>query len=86
MAVIMNGDSKNEIVSRVVVESGGAVKTRFDNMKSILLDMYFMGFDARAYRVSDIVSGMNDLGYSDWDEVPKKVQACLICDNYRFEG
>lgn len=41
------------------------MKTRFDNMKAITLDMYFMGIDARAYRVSHIVSDMNDLGYDD---------------------
>ena len=82
----MNTDSKNEIVGRVVVEGAGTVKkARFDNMRSILLDMYFMGLDTRAYRVSSIVSGMNDLGYDGWDEVPKKVQARLICDNYKFE-
>lgn len=54
-------------------------------MKAILLDMYFMGFDARAYRVSSIVSDMNDLGYGDWGKVPKKVQARLMYDNYKFE-
>lgn len=85
MAVIVNGDNKIEIVDRVVVESGGTVKTRFDNMRSILLDMYFMGLDARAYCVSDIVSAMNNLGYGDWGEVPKKVQARLMYDNYRLE-
>ena len=85
MAVIVDGDNKIEIVNRVIVESDGIVKTRFDNMRSILLDMYFMGLDTRAYRVSSIVSGMNDLGYDDWGEVPKKVQARLICDNYKFE-
>nr|UWI07254.1 MAG: hypothetical protein [Bacteriophage sp.] len=85
MAVIVDGGNKNEVVNRAIVESDGIVKTRFDNMKSILLDMYFMGLDTRAYRVSSIVSGMNDLGYDDWDEVPRKVQACLIRDNYRFE-
>ena len=41
------------------------MKTRLDIMKSILLDMYFMGIDARAYHVSHIVSDMNDLGYDD---------------------
>lgn len=61
------------------------VRTRFDNMRSILLDMYFMGLDARAYRVSSIVSDMNDLGYGDWAKVPKEVQARLIYDNYKFE-
>lgn len=61
------------------------MKTRFDNMKAILLDMYFMGFDARAYYVSSIVSDMNDLGYGDWGKVPKKVQARLMYDNYKFE-
>lgn len=85
MAVIANGDSRIEIVNRVIVEGDGTVKTRFDNMGSILLDMYFMGFDTRAYCVSDIVSDMNDLGYSDWGEVPKRVQARLIYDNYKFE-
>ena len=52
----MNTDNKNEIVGRVVVGGAGtAKKARLDNMSSILLDMYFMGFDARAYRVSGIV-------------------------------
>lgn len=54
-------------------------------MKSILLDMYFMGFDAREYLVSGIVTDMNDLGYDDWAKVPQKVQACLMYDNYRLE-
>lgn len=85
MAVIMNGDNKIEIVNRVIVESDGTVKTRLDNMRSILLDMYFMGFDARAYRVSGIVTDMNDLGYGDWAKVPQKVQARLMYDNYRLE-
>lgn len=85
MAVIANGDNKIEIVNRVIVESDGAVKTRLDNMRSILLDMYFMGFDARAYRVSGIVADMNDLGYGDWAKVPRKVQARLMYDNYRLE-
>ena len=67
----MNTDSKNEIVVRVVVEGvGTAKKARLDNMRSILLDMYFMGFDARAYCVSGIVTDMNDLGYDDWAKVP----------------
>ena len=44
------------------------MKTRFDNMKSILLDMYWMGFDARAYHVSNIVSDMNALGYEKCDD------------------
>lgn len=86
MAVIVSGDNKIEIVNRVMVESDGAVKTRFDNMRSILLDMYFMGLDTRAYRVSNMVSDMDNLGYGDWSKVPKKVQARLICDNYKFEG
>lgn len=82
----MNTDNKNEIVGRVVVEGDGtAKKARFDNMRSILLDMYFMGFDARAYRVSGIVADMNDLGYDDWAKVPQKVQARLMYDNYRLE-
>lgn len=82
----MNTDSKNEIVGRVVVEGDGiAEKARLDNMGSILLDMYFMGFDARAYCVSGIVSDMIDLGYDDWAEVPQKVQARLMYDNYRLE-
>lgn len=85
MAVIANGDNKIEIVNRVTVESGGTVKTRLDNMRSILLDMYFMGFDARAYCVSGIVTDMNDLGYDDWAKVPQKVQARLMYDNYRLE-
>lgn len=85
MAVIVDGGNKIEIVNRVIVESDGIVKTRFDNMKSILLDMYFMGFDARAYRVSGIVTDMNDLGYDDWAKVPQKVQARLMYDNYRLE-
>lgn len=59
------------------------MKTRFDNMKSILLDMYWMGLDARAYHVSNIVSDMNDLGYENWDNVPQKVQAYLVYANYR---
>lgn len=59
------------------------MKTRFDNMKSILLDMYWMGFDARAYHVSNIVSDMNDLGYENWDNVPQKVRAVLVYANYR---
>ena len=61
------------------------MKTRFDNMKSILLDMYFMGIDARAYRVSHIVSDMNDFGYDDWDEMPQKLQAYLVHANYRLD-
>lgn len=83
----MNTDNKNEIVGRVVVEGDGTAKkkARLDNMRSILLDMYFMGFDARAYRVSGIVSDMNDLGYDDWAKVPQKVQARLMYDNYRLE-
>ena len=82
----MNTDNKNEIVGRVVVEGAGtAKKARLDNMRSILLDMYFMGFDARAYRVSGIVADMNDLGYDDWAKVPQKVQARLMYDNYRLE-
>lgn len=82
----MNTDNKNEIVGRVVVEGDGtAEKARLDNMRSILLDMYFMGFDARAYRVSSIVTDMNDLGYDDWAKVPQKVQARLMYDNYRLE-
>lgn len=85
MAVIANGDSKIEIVNRVIVESEGTVETRFDNMKAILLDMYWMGIDARAYHVSSIVSDMNDLGYEVWDRVPQRVQARLMDDNYRFE-
>ena len=85
MAVVANGDNKVEIVNRVIVESEGTVKTRFDNMRSVLLDMYFMGFDARAYYVSSIVSDMNDLGYGIWDRVPQRVQARLMYDNYRFE-
>lgn len=85
MAVIVDCDNKIEIVNRVIVESDGIVKTRFDNMRSILLDMYFMGFDARAYRVSGIVTDMNDLGYDDWAKVPQKVQARLMYDNYRLE-
>ena len=58
---------------------------RLDNMRSILLDMYFMGFDARAYRVSGIVTDVNNLGYDDWAKVPQKVQARLMYDNYRLE-
>lgn len=85
MAVIVNGDNKIEVVDRVIVESEGTVKTRFDNMRSVLLDMYWMGIDARAYHVSSIVSDMNDLGYEDWDNVPQRVQARLMYDNYRFE-
>lgn len=85
MAVIANGDNTIEIVNRVIVESEGTVKTRFDNMRSVLLDMYFMGLDARAYHVSNIVSDMNGLGYEDWDNVPQRVQARLMYDNYRFE-
>lgn len=82
----MNTDNKNEIVGRVVAEGGETVKkARLDNMKSILLDMYFMGFDARAYRVSGMVTDMNDLGYGNWAEVPQKVQARLMYDNYRLE-
>ena len=82
----MNTDSKNEIVGRVVVEGAGtAKKARFDSMRSILLDMYFMGFDARAYCVSGMVTDMNDLGYDDWARVPQKVQARLMYDNYRLE-
>ena len=72
-------------VGRVMVGGDGIVKTRFDNMRSILLDMYFMGLDTRAYCVSNIVSDMNYLGYSDWGGVPKRVQARLIYDNYKFE-
>nr|DAT65272.1 MAG TPA: hypothetical protein [Caudoviricetes sp.] len=83
---MVNTDSKSGIVGRVVVEGvGTAGKARFDNMRSILLDMYFMGFDARAYRVSGIVSDMDDLGYDDWARVPQKVQARLMYDNYRLE-
>lgn len=83
----MNTDNKNEIVGRVVVEGAGTAKkkARLDNMRSILLDMYFMGFDARAYRVSGIVTDMNDLGYDDWAKVPQRVQARLMYDNYRLE-
>lgn len=82
----MNTDDRNEIVCRVVVESAGLVKkARLDNMRSILLDMYFMGVDARAYRVSGMVTDMNDLGYDDWARVPQRVQARLMYDNYRFE-
>lgn len=82
----MNTDNKNEIVVRVVVEGAGTVKkARLDNMRSILLDMYFMGFDARAYCVSGVVTDMIDLGYGDWAKVPQKVQARLMYDNYRFE-
>lgn len=82
----MSTDNKNEIVGRVVVEGAvTAKKSRLDNMKSILLDMYFMGFDAREYLVSGIVTDMNDLGYDDWAKVPQKVQACLMYDNYRLE-
>lgn len=62
------------------------MKTRFDNMKSILLDMYWLGFDTRAYHVSSMVSDMNNLGYEDWDSVPRRVRACLIYDNYKFEN
>ena len=61
------------------------MKTRFDNMKSILLDMYWMGLDTRAYHVSNIVSDMNDLGYENWDNVPQKVQARLVYANYRCD-
>lgn len=71
MAVTTNGDNKIEI--------------GFDNMGSILLDMYFMGFDARAYCVSGMVADMNNLGYDDWAKVPQKVQARLMYDNYRLE-
>lgn len=86
MAVIVNGGNRIEVVDRVMVEGDGIVKTRFDNMRSILLDMYFMGFDARAYCVSGIVSDMIDLGYDDWAGVPRRVRARLLYDNYRFEG
>lgn len=86
MAVTTNGDNKIEIVNRIIVEGAGTVKkARLDNMRSILLDMYFMGFDARAYCVSGIVTDMNDLGYDDWAKVPQKVQARLMYDNYRLE-
>lgn len=85
MAVIVNGGNTIEIVNRVVVESDGIVESRFDNMRSILLDMYWMGLDARAYCVSDIVSDMNDLGYENWGSVPQRVQARLMYDNCRFE-
>ena len=61
------------------------METRFDNMKSILLDMYWMGFDARAYHVSNIVSDMNNLGYENWDDVPQKVRADLFYANYRCD-
>ena len=61
------------------------MKARFDNMKSILLDMYFMGLDTRAYHVSNIVSDMNDLGYDDWAKVPQKLQAYLVHANYRLD-
>ena len=61
------------------------MKTRFDNMKAILLDMYWMGLDTRAYHVSNIVSDMNDLGYENWDNVPQKVQARLVYANYRCD-
>lgn len=61
------------------------MKTRFDNMKSILLDMYRMGLNTRAYHVSNIVSDMNDLGYEDWDNVPQIVQAHLVYANYRCD-
>lgn len=61
------------------------MKTRFDDMKSILLDLYWMGVDARAYCVSGIVSGMNGLGYGNWGDVPRGVQTRLMYDNYRFE-
>ena len=61
------------------------MKTRSDNMKSIMLDMYFMRIDARAYHVSHIVSDMNDLGYDDWAKVPLKLQAYLVHANYRFD-
>lgn len=82
----MNTDNKNEIVGRFVVEGAVTVKkSRLDNMRSILLDMYFMGFDAREYLVSGIVTDMNDLGYDDWAKVPQKVQARLMYDNYRLE-
>ena len=59
------------------------MKTRFDNMKSILLGMYWMGLDTRAYHVSNIVSDMIDLGYENWDNVPQNVQAYLLYANYR---
>lgn len=72
-------------MDRVVVGSEGFVKTRFDNMGLVLLDMYFMGLDARAYCVSGIVSDMGGLGYEDWGDVPQGVQARLMYDNYRFE-
>lgn len=83
----MDTDNKNEIVGRVVVEGEETAgkRARLDNMRSILLDMYFMGFDARAYLVSGVVTDMNDLGYDVWVEVPQKVQARLMYDNYRFE-
>ena len=61
------------------------MKTRFDNMRSILLDLYWMGVDVRAYYVSNIVSDMYDLGYENWDDVPQGVRACLMYDNYKFE-
>lgn len=86
MAVIKKNDnSEIEIVHRVVGGGDGVVETRFDNMKAILLDMYWVGIDARAYRVSSIVSDMNDLGYEVWDRVPQKLQARLMYDNCRFE-
>lgn len=44
-----------------------------------------MGFDARAYRVSGIVSDMNSLGHDDWVEVLQRVRARLMYDNYRLE-
>lgn len=61
------------------------MKTRFDNMKSILLNMYWMGLDTRAYHVSNIVSDMNNLGYENWDNVPQKVRAGLFYNNYRCD-
>lgn len=45
-----------------------------------------MGFDARAYRVSEMVTDMNDLGCDDWAEVLQRVQARLMYGNCRFEG
>lgn len=86
MVVIKNNDSGVEVSAPRCSGGDGTVETRFDNMKAILLDMYWMGIDARASHVSGIVSDMNDLGYEVWDGVPQKVQARLMYDNYRFEN
>ena len=85
MVVIKNGNSGIELSAPRCSGGDRTVGTRFDNMKAILLDMYWMGIDARAYHVSNIVSDVNNLGYEDWDNVPQRVQARLMYDNYKFE-